>query len=59
MSLMDFLVSHPGCDLSVTTSEVGKPMRCSYVVRMRWMVIHKYEVPGGVKPLQVDVKLYI
>jgi hypothetical protein len=23
------------------------PMRCSYVVPMRWMVIHEYEVPGG------------
>jgi hypothetical protein len=29
------------------TSEVGMPMRCSYVVPMRWMVIYGYEVPGG------------
>jgi hypothetical protein len=29
------------------TSEVGTPMRRSYVVRMRWMVIHEFEVPGG------------
>jgi hypothetical protein len=27
-------------------SEVGTPMRRSYVVPMRWMVIYKYEVPG-------------
>jgi hypothetical protein len=29
------------------TSEVGMPMRRSYVVPMRWMVIYEYEVPGG------------
>jgi hypothetical protein len=29
------------------TSEVGTPMRRSYVVRMRWMVIYGYGVPGG------------
>jgi hypothetical protein len=29
------------------TSEVGTPMRRSYVVGMRWMVICGYEVPGG------------
>jgi hypothetical protein len=29
------------------TSEVGTPMRRSYVVVMRWMVIYGYEVPGG------------
>jgi hypothetical protein len=29
------------------TSEVGTPIRRSYVVPMRWMVIYKYEVPGG------------
>jgi hypothetical protein len=23
------------------------PMRCSYVVLMRWLVIYEYEVPGG------------
>jgi hypothetical protein len=22
-------------------------MRCNYVVLMRWIVIHEYEVPGG------------
>jgi hypothetical protein len=31
----------------VPTSEVGTPMRRSYVVPMRWMVIYEYEVPGG------------
>jgi hypothetical protein len=34
MSLMDFVVSPPGC---------GR----SYVVPMRWIVIYEYEVPGG------------
>jgi hypothetical protein len=29
------------------TSEVGTPMRRSYVVPMRWMVIYEYEVTGG------------
>jgi hypothetical protein len=29
------------------TSEVGTPMRRSYVVPMRWMVIYEYKVPGG------------
>jgi hypothetical protein len=29
------------------TSEVGKPMRPSYVIPMKWVVIHEYEVPGG------------
>jgi hypothetical protein len=43
MSLMDFVVSPPGCGLS----EVGTPMRRSYVVPMRWIVIYEYEVPGG------------
>jgi hypothetical protein len=38
MSLMDFMVSPPGC-------EVGTPMRRSYVVPMSWMVIYKYEEP--------------
>jgi hypothetical protein len=37
----------PGCGRSVTDFEVGTPMRRSYVVPMRWMVIHEYEVPGG------------
>jgi hypothetical protein len=27
------------------------PMRCSYIVLMRWMVIYEYEVPGGVLDL--------
>jgi hypothetical protein len=44
MSLMDFVVYPPGCGRSVT-SEGGTPMRRSYVVPMRLMVIH--EVPGG------------
>jgi hypothetical protein len=46
MSLIDFVVSSPGCVRSVT-SEVGTPMRRSYVVPMRWMVIYECEVPGG------------
>jgi hypothetical protein len=29
------------------TSDVGTPMRRSYVVPIRWMVIYEYEVPGG------------
>jgi hypothetical protein len=29
------------------TSKVGTPMRRSYFVPMRWMVIYEYEVPGG------------
>jgi hypothetical protein len=29
------------------TSEVGTPMRHSYVLPIRWMVIYGYEVPGG------------
>jgi hypothetical protein len=29
------------------TSEAGTPVRRSYVVPMRWMVIHEYEVQGG------------
>jgi hypothetical protein len=29
------------------TSEVGTPMRRSYVVWIRWMDIYGYEVPGG------------
>jgi hypothetical protein len=29
------------------TSEFGTPMRRSYVVPVRWMVIYEYEVPGG------------
>jgi hypothetical protein len=40
MSLMDFVVSPPGFGRSVT--EV--PMKRSYVVPMRWMVIYKYQV---------------
>jgi hypothetical protein len=45
MSLMDFMVSPPSCDRSVT--EFGMPMRRSYFVPMRWMVIYEYEVPEG------------
>jgi hypothetical protein len=29
------------------TSEVGTPIRRSYVVPTRWMVIYEYEEPGG------------
>jgi hypothetical protein len=43
MFLMDFVVSPPGCD----RSEVGRSMRRSYVVPMRWMVIYEYEGPWG------------
>jgi hypothetical protein len=42
MSLMDFMVSLPGCGLSVTTSEVGTPMRRSYIVPMRWVVVYEF-----------------
>jgi hypothetical protein len=41
MTLMDFMVSPPGCG----RSEVGTPMRRSYVVPMKCMVIYEYEVP--------------
>jgi hypothetical protein len=44
MSLTDIVVSPPSCGRSVTTSEVGTPMRHSYVVPMRWMVMYEYEV---------------
>jgi hypothetical protein len=46
---MEFVVSPP-------TSEVGTPMRRSYVVPMRWMVIYGYEVPRGALNLKVKVK---
>jgi hypothetical protein len=46
MSLMDFVDSAPGCGRSVTFED-GTPMRCSYVVPVRWMVIHEYEAPRG------------
>jgi hypothetical protein len=45
MFLMNYVVSPPGCGRSVTDFEVGTPMKRSYVVPMRWMVI--YEVPEG------------
>jgi hypothetical protein len=45
MSLMDSVVSPTGCGRSVTDFDVGTPMRRSYVVPMRWMMI--YEVPRG------------
>jgi hypothetical protein len=41
MSLTDFVVSPPDCGQSVTE-------RRNYVVPMRWVVIHEYEVPEGV-----------
>jgi hypothetical protein len=47
MSLMDFVVSPPGCGRSVTDFLGWDAMRRSYVVPMRWMVIYEYEVPGG------------
>jgi hypothetical protein len=47
MSIIDFVVSPPGCGRSVTDSKFGTPMRRSYVVPMRWMVICEYEVPRG------------
>jgi hypothetical protein len=47
MSLMDFVVSLTAVAEVYPTSEVGTPMRRRYVVRMRWMVIYEYEIPGG------------
>jgi hypothetical protein len=44
---MDFVVSPPGCSRSTTHFWGWTPMRCSYVVPMRCMVIYEYEVPGG------------
>jgi hypothetical protein len=44
MSLMDFVVSPPGCGRSVTDLT---PMSLSYVVTVRWMVIFGFGVPGG------------
>jgi hypothetical protein len=29
------------------TSDVGTPMRRGYAVRIRWMVMYEYGVPGG------------
>jgi hypothetical protein len=43
---MDFVFSPPGCGQSVTTED-GMPMRRSYIVLMRWMVMYECEVPGG------------
>jgi hypothetical protein len=48
MSLMDFVVSPPGCGRSVTDfCGWGAPMRRSYVVPMKWMVIYECKVPEG------------
>jgi hypothetical protein len=47
MSLMDFVVSLLAVAEVWPTSEVGTPMRRSYIVLMRWMVIYEYGVPGG------------
>jgi hypothetical protein len=47
MSLLDLVVSPPGCGRCVTDFSIGTPMRRSYVVPMRWMVIYEYEVTGG------------
>jgi hypothetical protein len=47
MSVMDFVVSPPGCGWSVTDFWGGTPMRPGYVVSMRWMVIYGYGMPGG------------
>jgi hypothetical protein len=46
MSLMDLWSPFPAVAEVQPTSEVGTPMRRSYVVPMRWMVIHEYEVSG-------------
>jgi hypothetical protein len=46
MSLMDFVVSPPGCGRSVTDFW-GWDAHEAHVVPMRWMVISEYEVPGG------------
>jgi hypothetical protein len=47
MSVMDCLVSLPVVADVKPTSEGGMPMRCGYVVSMRWIVIYEYGVPGG------------
>jgi hypothetical protein len=47
MSLMDFVVSPPGCGQVQPTVVVGTPIKHNYVVPMRWVVIFEYEVPGG------------
>jgi hypothetical protein len=47
MSLMDCVVPLPVVADVQPTSEVGMPMRRSYVVPMIWVVIYVYEVPGG------------
>jgi hypothetical protein len=44
---MDFVVSLQVVAEVKQTSETETPMRCSFVVPMRWMVIHEYEVSGG------------
>jgi hypothetical protein len=47
MSLMDFAVSPPGCDQSVTDFWGWDAHEAQLHFPMMWMVIHKYEVPGG------------
>jgi hypothetical protein len=42
---MNFVVALPV--VAEVTSEVGTPMRCSYIVPMRWMEIYEYGVPEG------------
>jgi hypothetical protein len=47
MPVMDFVVSLLVVAEVQPTSEVGMPMRCGYVVPMRWMVTYEYGVLGG------------
>jgi hypothetical protein len=47
MSLMDFVVSPPGCGRSVTDFWGWDAHEAHYVVPMRWMVIYENEVPVG------------
>jgi hypothetical protein len=44
---MDLVVSLPVVAELKPNSEIGTPKRRSYIVRMRWMVIYGYGVPGG------------
>jgi hypothetical protein len=47
MSVMDFMVSLLVVAEVWPTSEVGMPLRRSYVVLMRWLGIFEYGLPGG------------
>jgi hypothetical protein len=47
ISLIDVMVSPPGCGRRVTDFWGCMHIRRSYVVPIRWMVMYEYEVPGG------------